>query len=1049
MKKFFLLMTAALMAMSVSAAPVDQATALQKAKSFLSNQLYAGKLMAPAALNPVLLKAEVGNAKLGQPVFYIYNTSSTFIVVAGDDRAEEILMVGDRPLKDINNLAPGLKDMLGQYKNEIMFLQEHPGLKVDPIAAPRTANKLSGSDSGGTYMLDCMWDQETPYNNLCKFTYSGTTYTCYTGCPATSASMVMYYWKWPTAATGEVPAYTSTLDISSSRSVNFTYAALASTTFDWDNMIDSYSGSYTTAQGNAVATLMRYVGQAEEMMYGTSSAGGSGISVYNAQDVADMFIRFGYDESTTRLVQKTSDYSGGQTLYSDSEWATLIQTEMNAGRPVVFMAVSSSAGGHAFNVDGYNSSTNKYHCNFGWSGDGNAWCSLNSFGYSSGWSSYYFNSFQQMIIGIQPADLDPVLTVSPSSLTFTGYTGNTYTQTFTVTGKYLTGNVTLSCSGTGYSISPTTLTAAQAEAGATVTVTYAPTATGTRTGTVTVASSGATSQTVSLTGTATERPVITPSETAMTFTTNLGTAVTKTFTVKGSNLAGNVTLSCSGTGFSINKTTISATAASTTSGSSVTVTYNPTTEGTHTGTITLTSEGAETKTITLNGTAVDNTPVIRVNPASLTFTNLVGETATQTFTVTGANLTGDLSLSLNDENGVFNLNLWSVTATQAANGVTVTATYAPTTFGTHNATVTVSGGGATPVTIALAGQADLIRYAPVMLEANDTYVGLTQFRADWTDETPEENVSSYTLEVSQKGLEEAEEVATADFTSFAASGQQSTPVSNLDTYCSPTGWTGTVYPGQGGVKLGYSSSNVVGTLTTAPLDFTKSGGKLTITFSANTYVGGGGGGNSTAASLVIATGEHSYTQTLTTTATTYTIVLDCDALEGQTVSFTSANNRVMLRTISITTTDVTAASLMASESGDATYRLITGITPDTKFYVVTGLTAEGTFEYKVKALYVDGTESDWSNIEVVTLHENAHPYAKGDVNHSGKVDVADVQLVIERILGKGTTEICELCADVNGDGNIDVADVSGIIDIVLGKASSASLTAIKPLFMKR
>ena len=94
MKKLFFLMTAAIVALSLTAAPVDQATATQKAKSYLTNELYAGRIMAPAAVNPILLKAEIGSAKLNQPAYYIYNTSTTFLVIAGDDRAEEILMVG-------------------------------------------------------------------------------------------------------------------------------------------------------------------------------------------------------------------------------------------------------------------------------------------------------------------------------------------------------------------------------------------------------------------------------------------------------------------------------------------------------------------------------------------------------------------------------------------------------------------------------------------------------------------------------------------------------------------------------------------------------------------------------------------------------------------------------------------------------------------------------------------------------------------------------------------------------------------------------------------
>jgi hypothetical protein len=498
MKKIILcFVTAMIMALTASAAPVDQATAMRKAQEFLANH-YAGTMMAPGAVQPVLLKAEMGNVKMHGPVYYIYNTTTTFIVVAGDDRAEEILMVGDRPLKDINNLPLGLQDMLGQYKDQIMFLQEHPNLQSNTLLANPSSAKLRA----GTYgpLLTCNWDQEAPYYNQCKF----GNYQCLTGCPATSASMVFYYWKYPTAATGVVPGYKSTISYSSYGSTSYTHSALPSTTFDWANMLDSYTGSYTTAQGTAVATLMRYVGQAEHMGYGTSAAGGSGVSVDSVSNIRNAFTFFGYDSSTTRFVKKTSAYSGGSTLYTDAQWAALIQEEMAAGRPIVFCAVSSNAGGHAFNVDGYNSSTNKYHVNFGWSGDGNAWCSLNSFGYSS----YNFNVYQQMVIGIQPpsgSTPTPTLTINPSSLSFNTTAGQTVSKTFTVTGTNLTGNVTLSKTDANgvYTISPSTITASAAASGATVTVTYKPTAAGTHSGTITIASSGASDKTVSLNGTAT------------------------------------------------------------------------------------------------------------------------------------------------------------------------------------------------------------------------------------------------------------------------------------------------------------------------------------------------------------------------------------------------------------------------------------------------------------------------------------------------------------------------------------------------------------------
>lgn len=54
----------------------------------------------------------------------------------------------------------------------------------------------------------------------------------------------------------------------------------------------------------------------------------------------------------------------------------------------------------------------------------------------------------------------------------------------------------------------------------------------------------------------------------------------------------------------------------------------------------------------------------------------------------------------------------------------------------------------------------------------------------------------------------------------------------------------------------------------------------------------------------------------------------------------------------------------------------------------------------------------------------------GDINHDGQVDVTDVSLVIDMVLGK---QEWDMMADFNGDGAIDVTDVSLLIDIVLGK----------------
>ena len=53
----------------------------------------------------------------------------------------------------------------------------------------------------------------------------------------------------------------------------------------------------------------------------------------------------------------------------------------------------------------------------------------------------------------------------------------------------------------------------------------------------------------------------------------------------------------------------------------------------------------------------------------------------------------------------------------------------------------------------------------------------------------------------------------------------------------------------------------------------------------------------------------------------------------------------------------------------------------------------------------------------------------GDVNGDSLVDIADVNAVINAMLGKAAATNC----DVTGDGNVDIADVNKVINLMLGK----------------
>ncbi|MBR1727479.1 MAG: hypothetical protein IJ724_12700 [Muribaculaceae bacterium] len=57
----------------------------------------------------------------------------------------------------------------------------------------------------------------------------------------------------------------------------------------------------------------------------------------------------------------------------------------------------------------------------------------------------------------------------------------------------------------------------------------------------------------------------------------------------------------------------------------------------------------------------------------------------------------------------------------------------------------------------------------------------------------------------------------------------------------------------------------------------------------------------------------------------------------------------------------------------------------------------------------------------------------GDVTGDGKVDVSDINALINIMLGKAQASDYPGIADVTGEGTVDVSDVNAAINIMLGK----------------
>ena len=61
----------------------------------------------------------------------------------------------------------------------------------------------------------------------------------------------------------------------------------------------------------------------------------------------------------------------------------------------------------------------------------------------------------------------------------------------------------------------------------------------------------------------------------------------------------------------------------------------------------------------------------------------------------------------------------------------------------------------------------------------------------------------------------------------------------------------------------------------------------------------------------------------------------------------------------------------------------------------------------------------------------AQNYVYGDVNGDGEVNIADVNVIIDIILGRTVDEKTLERADVNEDSEINIADVNAVLDIIL------------------
>lgn len=307
--------------------------------------------------------------------YTIYGTTNGgFAVIANDDLAPAVLGYSDNSYDSRLHNA-NFKWWLNAV-NEVVNAKVKAGKAIVRSSKPDT-NKYPAAVAA---LVTTTWGQDAPYNNLCPIATDGSG-RCLTGCAATSTAQVLYYHKGPKSGMGKRTIYYPYNTPSGiAISVDFEKEV-----YDWNNMIDSYGNGYSSEEGNAVAVLMRDLGVAADMEYGSDAQGGSGALHENLATGLQRY--FGLTD--VKYIERDD--------YTEQQWMDIIYDQLSKKQPIVYGGFTKQQEGHSFVFDGYDAN-GLVHVNWGWDGSQNGYYDVAILDPTG----YVFSEMQEAVINIAP-----------------------------------------------------------------------------------------------------------------------------------------------------------------------------------------------------------------------------------------------------------------------------------------------------------------------------------------------------------------------------------------------------------------------------------------------------------------------------------------------------------------------------------------------------------------------------------------------------------------------------------------------------------------------
>ncbi|MBQ2165082.1 MAG: C10 family peptidase [Muribaculaceae bacterium] len=243
-------------------------------------------------------------------------------------------------------------------------------------------------------LITTRWGQNEPCRYMCPFLEYNPDLSQYgvyipdsthnaVGCGPAAMAQLMNYYKFPKHGTGSASVVVKYDQANVTLSVDFEQA-----TYDWDSMLDDYSGDYSEDNGRAVATLCYHAAVAAKTNWTRLGGGTFDENILNA-----FITHFNYCDSARLLARP---------LYDEPTWMETIYGMLTAGHPVLYSGkdINFEVGilvGHNFIIDGYDEN-GLVHVNWGWHGDQDGYFDIATLTVGK----LTFNDWQGMYVNLYP-----------------------------------------------------------------------------------------------------------------------------------------------------------------------------------------------------------------------------------------------------------------------------------------------------------------------------------------------------------------------------------------------------------------------------------------------------------------------------------------------------------------------------------------------------------------------------------------------------------------------------------------------------------------------